>query len=111
MKVPAIDEALKFIQTEIDKNPPDDEMRELMRRKGLLLACKKSMKVVTVDMTDEETSGRMLALAGFLMAMLTAACDSPVEAYTACHLVQDLLAKNYNIAGVQDLVMPTDKLQ
>lgn len=73
--------------------------------------CKNSTKVVTVDMTDPEVHERMTRIAAFLMVVLMSSCDSPVEAYTALHLVQEMLAKQYDIAGCQDLVMPTDKLQ
>lgn len=103
---------LKLVQKKLQSDLPEDEKKHLLElRDNLLDARKNSIKVVTVDMTDAETHDRMGQLAAFLMAMLVHACESPVEAYAACQLVQDMLGRTYNIAGIQGIRMPTEMKQ
>lgn len=72
---------------------------------------KNSTKVVAVDMTDPQINAKLTAISAIVIVMLQQICDGPVEAYTVLHLAQEHLAREYDIAGIQNLPMPTTMKQ
>lgn len=72
---------------------------------------KNKHRIVTIDMSDQKTNDKLLQISAFILAILMHTCESAVEAYTVCHLVKDMLGKRYDIAGAEDVHMPTDKIQ
>lgn len=72
---------------------------------------KNSMEIVTYDLSDPERLRKVLENSALVLALLFNICDGPHEAYVVVDQVLKTIAKCYNIAGTQDVYMPTDKLQ
>lgn len=72
---------------------------------------KNSTKVVAFDLTDPEISAKFKDKSAALLAILYSVCDSPVEAYAVLHFLMASIERVYDIAGIQKVRMPTEKLQ